>query len=89
MIIQIDEALRVRGTEMSWQLERLVISKVGKRVGQGTWTAEKYYSTLQSALSGALQREIRTHPAHTITEAIEAAESLCAKYTAIFDRGVE
>ena len=86
MIIEIDEVQRIRGTDTCWQLERLRTIQAGKNKGGTKWVPEKYHSTLGCALSEALQREIRTHPAHTITEAIKAAERLCAKYAAIFDR---
>jgi hypothetical protein len=89
MILPIDDKCRVRGTEMCWQLERLKTYKTGKKAGTVEWTPYKYFGTLESALSEALQREIRTHPAATIPEAIEAVKTALAKYTAIFDQSVK
>ena len=89
MIIPIDEKCRIKGTEMCWQLERLKEYKTGKQAGTSEWRPEKYYPSLGSALSEALHREIRTHPAATIPEAIEAAKTALAKYTAIFDQSVK
>ena len=89
MIIPIDDKYRVKGTEMCWQLERLKTYKTGKKAGTAEWAAHKYFTTLESALSEALQREIRTHPAATIPEAIEAVKTALAKYTAIFDQSVK
>jgi hypothetical protein len=63
--------------------------KTGKKAGTVEWTPYKYFGTLESALSEALQREIRTHPASTIPEAIEAVKTALAKYTAIFDQSVK
>ena len=89
MIIPIDDKTRVRGTEMCWQYERLKHYKTGKKAGQSEWRPEKYYGTLASALSEAAHREIRTDPAETIVEAIEAATRVLAKYTALFDASVD
>ena len=89
MIIQIDDKLRVRGTEMCWQVERPKLIKSGKDKGKVEWRPFKYHATLAHALSEAAHREIRTHPAETIVEAIEAATRIVAKYTEIFDQAVK
>ena len=89
MIIPIDDKTRVRGTEMCWQFERRFVYKSGKREGEVEWKPEKYHGTLAQALSEAAHREIRTDPADTIPEAIEAATRIISKYTEIFDRAVK
>ena len=89
MIIPIDDAQRIRGTDTCWQHEELKIAQSGKKIGEETWAALGYYSSLSQALSAACGREIRLHPAATILGAIEAAERLTAKYTKIFEGAVE
>lgn len=77
MIIQIDEKTRIRGTSMCWQLERC------KNKG-GVWKPYKYFKTFGLALSAAGEAEIRTHPANTLSEAIEAASAITQKYGELF-----
>ena len=77
LIIHLSEKLRIRGTERAWQLESLK--------SDGEWRAFKYFTTMDSALHEAAQREIRTIPATGITEAIDACHAVTAKYAKIFD----
>lgn len=84
MIIPIDENTRIRGTTMCWNLETYRAG--GKTPG---WVAEKYFSTFQLALSAAMQREIRTHPAETLAEAIEAVEAISRRYGNILEGALE
>ena len=88
MIIPIDENTRIKGTEACWQLEYRTVVKSGKTAGEESWSPAKYCSSFRSALSQALQREIRTHPAEGIAAALEAAESLSIKYAAILDSNI-
>ncbi len=44
------------------------------------WEPYKYFATFRQALAAAGEAEIRTHPAHTLTEAIEAASAITRKY---------
>ncbi len=76
MIIQIDEKTRIHGTSMCWQLER---QKHRKEKGP-VWAQYKYFATFGQALAAAGEEEIRTHPAHTLTEAIEAVSAITQKY---------
>lgn len=80
MIIPLSDEFRIRGTVDSWQLER---SKVVK--GQTKWKPYKYFSDLGQAVSAAARREIRVHPANTLTEAIEAVDQIAARYSKLLD----
>ena len=76
MIIYIDAKTRIHGTSMCWQLER---QKHRKEKGL-VWEPYKYFATFRQALAAAGVKEIRTHPAHTLTEAIEAVSAIMQKY---------
>ena len=80
MIIPLGEKLRIRGTETCYQLE-----KKQKRNGADDWKPFKYYAKLADAVGAACQREIRTHPANTLTDAIEAADAIAARYGQLLD----
>ena len=77
MIIHLSEKLRIRGTELCWQLESLQ--------NNGKWRPLKYYQSFGHALHEAAQCEIRTDSATGITEAIDACHAVTAKYAKIFD----
>lgn len=79
MIISLDETTRITSNENCWQLERR-----RKRNGSADWQPYKYYSTFGAALGEACEREIRTHPANTIADAIEATHTVTQKYAEIF-----
>ena len=83
MIINIDDKTRIKGTEDSWQLELMPDRKPDSK--SKDWKVKGYYTTLRKALEGALQREIRTHPAEGISDAMQALDDLAAKYSAVFD----
>ena len=80
MIIHLSKKLRIRGTESCWQLE-----KPKKVKDHFEWRAFKYFTTMDSALHEAAQREIRTYPAHGIADAIDACNRVTQKYARIFD----
>jgi len=80
MIIDLDDKTRIRGTKTCWQLESARTVK-----GVVEWRPQKYFLTLDDALRSAAQREIRTNPAHGITEAIDACNRVTQKYARIFD----
>ena len=80
MIIPLDDKHRIRGTAQCWQLETTKIVK-----GEIEWRPFKYFSSMDSALRAAAQREIRTTPTTTLTEAIEACNRVTQKYARIFD----
>ena len=84
VIIPINNKLRIRGTEQSWQLERAVTRK-----GVQDWQAFKYFTTLCSAVGEACRREIRTHPANGLTDAIQAVDQIVANYARVFDEALE
>ena len=75
MIIQIDEKTRIVGTEMAWELQRLRNYKGDKK-----WEPYKWFVSFRSALEDAVHREIRLHPANTLSEAIDAVAILVQKY---------
>ena len=80
MIIPINDNLRIRGVEHCWQLE-----KARMRNGECEWTPFKYFSSIRSAVGEACRREIRLHPAATLTEAIEAVDEIAARYNKLLD----
>ena len=81
MIIPLDENTRIVGSEETWNIERLTKPKKG----DPKWQARGYYTSFSRALSAALQREIRLHPAVGVSEALEAIDELTRRYAAIFD----
>ncbi len=80
MIIPLSKDYRIRGTGQDWQLERAVVRK-GKR----DWAAFKYFQDLGKAVSEACRRDIRLHPAATLTDAIEAIDQIAARYNKLLD----
>ncbi len=80
MIIDLDPTHRIKGTESCWQLEKLAKVK-----DEMQWKAYKWFTSMNSALHSAAQRELRTDPAHGIAEAFAAIRRLKEKYAAIFD----
>ena len=76
MIIQIDEKTRIHGTSMRWQLERPINRK---EIGP-VWEPYKYFATFGLALEAAGEAEIRSHPALTQVDAIEAVSAIRRKY---------
>ena len=80
LIIPLSKILRIRGTENCWQLEKLTEVK-----GEPAWKPFKYFSTVDSALHSAAQRELRNYPTQTLTEALDAVSRLTQKYARIFD----
>jgi hypothetical protein len=80
LIIPLDDKTRIRGTEKAWQLERK-----HRRNGVDDWKAFSYYTKFADAVGAACQRELRTTPAHGVTEAIAACSRVTQKYAKIFD----
>ena len=83
MIISLSKDLRVRGTEQCWQLEKAVMRK-----GQRAWAAFKYFSSLGKAVSEACRREIRVHPASSLTDALQAVDKIAARYNKLLDDAI-
>ena len=75
MIVQLDPKIRIKGTERAWELQRKRNYKGGKK-----WAPYKWFTTFRSALEEAVHREIRTHPAASLSEAIEAVSGLVQRY---------
>ena len=75
MIVQLDPRTRIKGAERAWELQR---SRTRK--GEMTWEPYRWFQSFGSALDEAVQREIRTHPANGLSEAIEAVSGLVHRY---------
>jgi len=80
MIIPLSKKIRIRGTADCWQLEKSRLVK-----GETRWTPFKYFSDLGQAVSAAVRREIRVHPANSLAEAIEAVDQIAARYNNLLD----
>ena len=48
--------------------------------GEERWESFKWYPTFGSAVSDALHRDIRLHPATTLVDAIEAVDTIVQRY---------
>lgn len=75
MIVNLDDNIRIVGTERAWELQRHRNYKGGKR-----WEPYKWFATFRSALEEAVHREIRIHPATTLADAIEAVSGIVRRY---------
>jgi len=75
MIVQLDSKTRIVGTIHAWELQRQRNYKGGRK-----WAPYKWFTTFRSALEEAVHREIRTHPAASLSEAIEAVSVLVRRY---------
>ncbi len=75
MIVQLDSKSRIVGTERAWELQR-----PHKRKDGVTWEPYKWFNSFGSALEEAVHSEIRTHPAASLSEAIEAVSGLVQRY---------
>jgi len=75
VIIPLDEKTRIVGTERAWELQR-----PRNRNGEERWEPYKWFTSFGSALEEAVHREIRVHPATSLSEAIEAVSGLVQKY---------
>ena len=84
MIIPIDKGIRIRGTTECWQLEKAV-----KRKGQTEWQPRSYHSTFSDAVAAACEREIRLHPARTLSDALQAVDKIVTRYSELLDDALE
>ena len=75
MIVQLDSKTRIVGTNHAWELQQQRNYK-----GATKWEPFKFFSTFRSALAEAVHREIRTHPAASLSEAIDAVSGLVRRY---------
>jgi len=78
MIIPINNKYRLRGHELSWDVQKKSRLK-NKETGEWevSWTSILYYGTLEGAVNGLAHRMIRTAEAETIDEAVKAVENVC------------
>ena len=83
MILPTDDESRIRSTENSWQAEYRY-----KRNGEDAWQPKTYHGTLGQAVGASCQREIRNHPAQTLTEALEGVNQIAAKYENAIDSAI-
>ena len=84
MIIQIDDKRRIAGTDLCWELQRRRKYKCGTR-----WEPYKWFSTFRQALDEAVHREIRTHPAKDLAEAIEAVSAITQRFDKLIPPGID
>jgi len=82
MIIQLDDDTRIKGTPRCWELQRLRNYKGSKR-----WEPYKWFSTFRQALDEAVHSEIRTDPAHTLADAIDAVSALVRRIAKLIPPG--
>ena len=75
MIIQIDEKTRIKGTIHCWELQSRRPYKEGTK-----WEPFKYFPSFRQAVADAVHREIRVHPAHSLSEAILAVADTVEKF---------
>ena len=75
MIIEIDSKTRIKGLDSCWALQRK-----RSRDGKTSWESYKWFASFGRALEEAVHRDIRTHPAASLSEAIEAVSSLVQRY---------
>jgi len=75
VIIQLDSKTRIVGTDRAWELQY-----PRTRNGEESWEPYKWFTSFGSALEEAVHRDIRTHPATSLSEAIEAVSSLVQRY---------
>ncbi len=80
MIIHLDNKTRICGTERCWQLEKAITRK-----GQPEWQPRSYHSTFGDAVGAACEREIRLHPATGLNEALQAIDTIAARYNKLLD----
>ncbi len=80
MIIPLSKEYRIRGTADCWQLERSRLVKEQTR-----WTPFKYFSDLGQAVSAAVRREVRVHPANGLNDALQAIDEIAARYNKLLD----
>lgn len=78
MIIPVTDNRRIYGGERDWAVQRPMKRKDGIE-----WQSFRYYSSFAGAMESCVHEEIRLHPAHTLTEAIEAVHKLIHKYEAL------
>ena len=84
MIIPLSDEYRIRGTKHCWQLEKAV-----KRKGQPEWQPRSYHRTFGDAVGAACRREIRLHPARTLTDALQAVDKIATRYNQLLDDALE
>lgn len=75
MIVPIHDDLRIRSTELNWELQRPRV-----RNSESSWESFSYFPTFCLALEAAVQRDIRRHPAQSLAEAIEAVDGILQAY---------
>ena len=75
MIVQLDPKTRIKGTERAWELQRQRNYKGGTK-----WESYKWFTTFRSALEEAVHRDIRLHPARTLTDAIDGVSDVLQKF---------
>ena len=75
MTITLDQKTRIIGTGYGWALQKKRNFKGGDR-----WESYRWFSTFRHALEDAVHSEIRTHPATSVSEAIDAVSAIVQRY---------
>ncbi|MCH9026681.1 MAG: hypothetical protein IIA05_06135 [Proteobacteria bacterium] len=75
MIIQLDPKTRIVGTKWVWELQ-----KPRMRDREQSWQPYRWFNSFGNALEDGVHRDIRLHPANTLSNAIEAVSSLVQRY---------
>jgi len=75
MNVLIHSDIRIKGTKRAWALQKLRTRK-----GRQSWETYQWFTSFGSALESAVHSEIRTHPAASLSEAIEAVSVIVQRY---------
>ncbi len=84
MIIQLDSIHRIKGGDFAWELQRLRGSE-----GSPRWRSYKWFDSFGSAVQEAALAEIRSDPASSLSEALNAVRRVTHKYERLIDNAVE
>ena len=83
MIIPLNSKRRLIGSQRQWTLQML------HKESSKRWRNYQYFTTLQTALQGAAEEEIRMAPTETMTEALKAVNQIVARYKTMLDDAVK
>jgi len=75
MNVLIHSDIRIKGTKRAWELQKRRTHEGGQ-----TWETYRWFTSFSSALEDVVHSEIRTHPAATLSEAIEAVSVIVQRY---------
>jgi len=84
MIIQVDPKTRIKGTASCWELQQIRVRK-----GEPTWEAFKWFMSFEHALGEAVHREIRLHPAISLSDALRAVSEVIQRFNQLIPSDYE